>query len=146
MAAAASRLYGADISARSRYPRSVAAEDHVRFVRYKGLPILEIDFQDCQPSEVLERIQCARAIIGQQQPASVRTLTLVKGARFNRQTSAALKEYTQHNKPFVRAAAIVGLSGLQEVVYTVIVRVTGRTIATFGSVQAAKEFLVKGAT
>jgi hypothetical protein len=121
----------------------VAAEDHVTFIRHRGLSLLQIDFQDCSPSELVDRIKCARGIIGSQPHASVRTLTLVKGARFNKETSEAMKEYTQHNAPFVRAAAVVGLSGLQEIVYNVIIRVTGRNIATFGNVEAAKDFLVK---
>jgi hypothetical protein len=121
----------------------VPAEDHVKFVKFKGHAILQIDFEECTPAEMLERIHCARAIIGAQAPGSVRTLTLVKGARFNKGTSEALKDYTAHNKPFVKVAAIVGLSGLQEIVYNVIIRVTGRKIATFSNVEAAKEFLVR---
>jgi hypothetical protein len=120
----------------------VADEEHVRFIKYKGQSILEIDFRDCQPAELLERIRCARTVIGTQEAGTVRTLTLVKGARFNKQTTEALKDYTKHNKPFVRAAAIVGLSGLQEIVYNVITRLTGRNIATFDTAEQAKEFLV----
>jgi hypothetical protein len=123
----------------------VAAEAHVKFIKYKGQAILQIDFEQCTPAEMLERIQFARAVIGGQPLASVRTLTLVKGARFNKGTSEALKDYTAHNKPFVKVAAIVGLSGLQEIVYNVVIRVTGRKIATFSDMDAAKEFLVKDA-
>ena len=53
-----------------------------------------------------------------------------------------MKDYTKHNKPYVCVAAVVGLSGLQEIVYNVIVKVTGRKIATFPYVEAAKDFLV----
>jgi hypothetical protein len=123
----------------------VSADEHVRFVKHKGQSILQIDFEDCSPAEFLERIAVARTTIAGQPLASVRTLTLVKGARFNKEISEAMKEYTQHNKPYVRVAAVVGLSGLQEIVYNVIIRVTGRNIATFGTVDAAKEFLVKHA-
>ncbi len=116
-------------------------EDHVKFIKYKGCPILQIDFQGCQPSEFLERIRHARSIIGTQPLHSVRTLTLVKDARFNNQVSEAMKEYTKHNKPHVLIAAVVGLSGLQDIVYNVIIKVTGRKIATFPHVEGAKEFL-----
>lgn len=116
-------------------------EDHVKFIKYKGLPILQIDFEGCPPAEFLERIKYARSVIGGQPLNSVRTLTLIKQARFNNVVSEAIKEYTNHNKPFVRIAAVVGLSGLQEIVYNVIIKVTGRKIATFPHVEAAKEFL-----
>lgn len=119
-------------------------EDHVKFIRYKDRQILQIDFYGCTPNEMLERMRYARSVIGRQPPASVRTLTLVKDARFNNQVSKEMKEYTSHNKPFVCRAAVVGLSGLQEIVYNVIIRVTGRRIATFSDVVPAKEFLVTG--
>ena len=56
-----------------------------------------------------------------------------------------MKEYTAHNKPYVRAAAVVGLSGLQEIVYNVIIKLTGRNIATFSDIAVAKDFLANQA-
>jgi hypothetical protein len=119
----------------------VTVDEHVRFIEHKGCSILLIDFQDCQPVETLERIRYARSVIGRQAPGSTRTLTLVAKTRFNSQVSEALKEYTAHNKPYVRAAAVVGLSGLQEIVYNVIIKLTGRNIATFSDIGPAKDFL-----
>jgi hypothetical protein len=119
----------------------VPVEDHVQFIKYKGCPILQIDFQGCQPAEFLERIRYAQSVIASQPLGSVRTLTLVKDARFNSQVSEAMKKYTAHNKPNVRIAAVVGLSGLQEILFSVINKVTGRQIAAFPHVEAAKEFL-----
>jgi len=127
----------------TRYSWPVTAAEHVRFIEYKGCPILLIDFEGCQPPEFLERIRYARSIIGRQPPASTRTLTVVTKARFNGEVSEAIKEYTAHNKPYVRAAAVVGLSGLQEIVYNVIIKLTGRNIATFSDIALAKEFLTK---
>jgi hypothetical protein len=123
----------------------VTVDEHVRFIEYKGCQILLIDFEGCQPAETLERIRYARSVIGRQPLASTRTLTMVKNSRFNSQVSEAMKEYTAHNKPFVRAAAVVGLSGLQEIVYNVIIKLTGRNIATFADVASAKEFLASQA-
>jgi hypothetical protein len=121
----------------------VPVEDHVKFIKYKERSILQIDFEGCRPEQMLERIRFARSTIGRQPLASVRTLTLVRDARFSNQVSKEMKEYTTHNKPFVRCAAVVGLSGLQEVVYNVIIKVTGRKIATFSDVGPAKEFLAR---
>ena len=70
--------------------------------RHKGLPILQIDFEGCSPADFLGRIKYARSVIGSQPLNSVRTLTLIKQARFNNIVSEAIKEYTNHNKPFVR--------------------------------------------
>jgi hypothetical protein len=123
----------------------VTVDEHVRFIEHKGCSILMIDFQGCQPPEFLERIRYARSVIGRQPPGSTRTLTNVTKARFNNQVSEAMKEYTSHNKPYVRAAAVVGLSGLQEIVYNVIIKLTGRNIATFSDIAVAKDFLANQA-
>jgi hypothetical protein len=124
-----------------RYAWLVTIDEYVRFIEHNGCPILLIDFQGCQPREFLERIRYARSVIGRQPKASIRTLTVVTDARFNRQVSDAMKEYAAHNKPYVRVAAVVGLSGLQEIVYNVIIKLTGRNMATFSDVAAAKDFL-----
>ena len=119
----------------------MSVDEHVRFIEHKGCQILLIDFSECQPNEFLERIRYARSVIGRQPQGSVRTLTVVTKARFNAQVSEAMKEYTAHNKPFVRAAAVVGLSGLQEILYNVIIKLTGRKISTFSDQLPAKDFL-----
>jgi hypothetical protein len=119
----------------------VTVDEHVRFIEHKSCQILLIDFEGCHPTETLERIRYARSVIGRQPLASTRTLTVVTNSRFNSEVSAAMKEYTAHNKPYVRAAAVVGLSGLQEIVYNVIIKLTGRNIATFSDIALAKDFL-----
>ena len=129
----------------TRYAWWVTVDEHVRFIEHKGCSILMIDFQGCQPAEFLERIRYARSVIGRQPLGSTRTLTNVTKARFNNQVSEAMKEYTAHNKPYVRAAAVVGLSGLQEIVYNVIIKLTGRNIATFSDIAVAKDFLANQA-
>jgi hypothetical protein len=130
---------------RTRYPCLVTVDEHVRFIEHKGCQILLIDFAECQPGVFLERIRYARSVIGRQALGSTRTLTVVTRARFNQQVSEAMKEYTAHNQPYVRAAAVVGLSGLQEIVYNVIIKLTGRNIATFSDVTVAKDFLASQA-
>jgi hypothetical protein len=135
LAVAVSATSGAAILGR------VAPEDHVKFIQHKGCAILQIDFEGCQPPEFMKRALHARSVIASQPLSSVRTLTLVKDGRFNKEVSETMKAYTRHNKPYVRVAAVVGLSGLQEILYNVVIKVSGRKIATFSSVEAAKEFL-----
>jgi hypothetical protein len=53
----------------------------------------------------------------------------------------ALRELTTGNKPYVRAAAIVGLSGIQRVVYIALTQFTGRRLPTFTTALEAKDHL-----
>jgi len=73
---------------------------------------------------------------------SVLTLTDVTGARYNLETTQALKEFTRDNKPYVKAGAVVGLDALKKIVYTGIAHFSGRNLAAFDDLEIAKEWLV----
>jgi hypothetical protein len=114
----------------------------VRFVEHKGKRILYHDFTNLvRPEDALAAIEAARTVVRQQPMKSVLTLTHVTGSRFNHDVVEALKELTNGNAPFVKAGAIVGMSGLQKVVYVAITQFTGRRMATYGTVDEAKDYL-----
>jgi len=115
----------------------------VRFVPHKGKQILYHDFSNLlRIEETMAAIEESRAIVRKQPLGSVLTLTVVTGSRFNREIVEALKELTKGNKPYVKAGAIVGLSGIQRVVYVAVTQFTGRRLPTFSSVEEAKDHLV----
>ena len=113
------------------------------FITHKGKRIFFIDFSDCNAEEILSRIESSRSIIQSQPAASVLTLTYVRNARFDRRVSQSLKEYSRDNKPFVRAAAIVGLSGLMEIILHAVVMFTRRKFSIFEDLEEAKDWLAE---
>jgi len=115
--------------------------ERVRFLVHKGKQILCIDFSGASPQETFDVIKVAQPLIAKEPPASVRTMTVVAGLHFNNESSKALKEYAAANKPFVKAAAIVGLSGLQRIIYEGMLLFTRRQMSTFGDVESAKDWL-----
>lgn len=120
-----------------------------RFIDHHGCPILLYDFAGVDDVAFgLRIVEAARPRILGQPPKSVRTLVTVQGSKFDTQIAKAVQELARHNKPFVLASAIVGLSGLQRVILTAVMRATGRTFATFDDLERAKDWLVeqKGAT
>jgi hypothetical protein len=120
-----------------------AATERVRFVEHQGKRILYHDFTNLvKPDEALAAIQLARTTVRQQPQGSLLTLTHVTGSRFNHDVVEALKELTSGNAPFVRAGAIVGMSGLQRVVYVALTQFTGRRLPTFDTLDEAKDHLV----
>jgi hypothetical protein len=70
------------------------------------------------------------------------TLTVVTGSHCDLKISDALKGLTEDNKPYVIAGAIVGLSGLMKIIYSAIVRITGRSFATFNDIEDPKHGLI----
>jgi hypothetical protein len=117
--------------------------ERTHFIRHKGTPVLLYDFAGVDDVDLgLRIVQAARPKILGHPPKSVRTLVTVQGSKFDTRIARAVQELARHNKPYVLASAIVGLSGLQRVILTAVMRATGRTFATFDDVEQAKDWLV----
>jgi len=116
--------------------------DRTRFIQHEGCEILLYDFAHVDDvDEGLRIVQAARPKILGRPPRSVRTLVTVQDSKFDGRIAKAVQELARHNKPYVLASAIVGLSGLQRVILTAVMRATGRTFATFADVEEAKDWL-----
>lgn len=117
--------------------------ERVQFITHRGKEILSIDFSRTSPDEMLQLMEEAKRVISQRPERSVRTLTNVERAHYNRIVSDALKDYVAHNKPYVLAGAVVGLDGLKTVIFNFLNRVTGRTLKAFDELDAARNWLVQ---
>jgi hypothetical protein len=117
--------------------------ERVQFIEHKGKKILHLNFAGCKADEVLPVIAHARATIGSQPPRSVLTLTDVTETGFNSQVSEAMKEFVAHNKPFVAASAVVGVTGLRQIIFNAVMKFSGRQLHAFDSLGEAKEWLAK---
>jgi hypothetical protein len=116
--------------------------ERVRIVTHRGTRIVFQDFSNVlTPEEGLHAIEEARAFV-ERQPKGVLVLTDVTGSTFDQRVVDALKDLAEHHKPFVAASAIVGLSPIQRVVYATVVKLTGRVIRPFTSVEEAQDWLV----
>jgi hypothetical protein len=115
--------------------------ERVRFIEHKGKTILFIDFSDSSPEDAFEVIGVAKTVIAKQAPSSLLTLTNTHNARFNSKIRNAMTEYVRHNKPFVKAAAIIGVTGLQEIIFSGILKLTKRKIRLFNDIEEAKDWL-----
>lgn len=113
------------------------------FIDHKGIQIAFLDFANvATPEEALAAIEEAGQLVQAAPFRSVRTLTYVKGSRFNGDVLEAIKRLAVNNRPYVIAGAIVGLSGLQKVVYTTVMRFSKRNIPVFADLEAAKDWLI----
>jgi hypothetical protein len=117
--------------------------ERVQFIQHKGKKILHINFANCKAEEVLTVIDQAKAIIRTQAQQSVFTLTDVTNTAFNSTVSDAIKEFVVHNKPYVVASAVVGVTGLKQIIYNAVMKFSGRTLTAFDSLTEAKDWLAK---
>lgn len=121
---------------------STTTEPRVRFITHRGRRILLIDLSGLQKTEeILQEIETTRRFVAQEPPASVRTLSCVKGARYTPPVMDALKELTAHNKPYVTAAAVVGMEGLHRVLFRAVVLFSRRNMETFQTMEEARDWL-----
>lgn len=121
--------------------------ERISFVRDPGSGILVLllnfsGFTDAADS--LAHIASARELISRQPPCSLYILLDVTGSRFNTEIVDALRELASHNRPFVRASAVVGVSGVQKTVLEGVVAFTGRTnLKAFPDRNAGLRWLVQ---
>ncbi|HEX5005096.1 MAG TPA: hypothetical protein VFV65_07255 [Gemmatimonadales bacterium] len=114
------------------------------FIEHRGVRIAHLNFaQVASADEALAAIEEAGRVVQAEPLRSVRTLTDVTGSRFNGDVLEAVKRLAANNRPHVIAGAIVGLSGLQKVVYTTVMRFSKRNIPVFVDIEAAKNWLVE---
>lgn len=95
------------------------------------------------PAEALAAIAEAQQLVTSRPEGSVLTLTYVAGARFTREIVEALKRLAAANKPYVKAGAVVGMTGLQRAIYIAVTQFSGRRLETFAGIDEAKDWLAR---
>jgi hypothetical protein len=118
-------------------------DDKVKFIQHRGKKILYLDFSQSTAADVLKTIVTAKSVIAGQPEQSLLTLTNVTDARFNDAVSHELKNFTAHNRPFVRAGAVIGVSGFKKIIFDAVVLFSGRKLSAFDDVEQAKQWLVE---
>jgi hypothetical protein len=111
------------------------------FIEHAGKKIFILDFTDCQPAEMLPIIEeCGRQV--QKQPSkSVYTITIARGGRFDFNCVEKLKQLTKDNEPYVIKSAVVGMSGLQQLLLMIVSSFSNRKFELFDELQQAKKFI-----
>ena len=82
-------------------------------------------------------------VISKEPPKSVRTLNDVTGTGFDSESVAVLKSKVAANAPYVRRAAVIGITGLQALIYEAVQKFSQRSIPLFSTRQEALDWLVK---
>jgi len=114
-----------------------------RFTTDFGKEIYMLNFEYDKPEEALPIIdECARQV-RQRSEKSVLTLTVVSRGAFNPEVVNKLKELTKGNVPYVRKAAVVGVTGLYKVVMMAVSIFSKRDFRLFDSKEDAISYLLQ---
>jgi len=117
----------------------------LQVIEHKGKEILFFDFShNNSKEEYIPIIDTAKLWLKDKGPSSVLTLTDVTNAHFNAEILNLLKELTSHNKPYVKAGAIVGITRpLAKLAYNAVMAFSKRTLPIFDTHDEAKDWLIK---
>ena len=118
--------------------------ERVGFITHDGATILKVDLSHpANVEENLATMRKAKEVIGAQPPRSLLIMTDVTGTLFNIAAVEEMKRYSAFNTPFVKASAVIGISGLARIIYDAVVKVIGRSVATFKTEGEALDWLAK---
>jgi len=117
--------------------------ERVRFTIHKWRQILLLDFSHCSADEAMKIIDEAIGVIRSQPKSSLLILTNVTGAQYDLNIIEKSKEFTNGNKPYVRASAVVGLDGFQRAVYNAVTLFSKRILPLFDDIEKAKDWLIE---
>lgn len=117
--------------------------EKIGFTDYKGAKILLFDFSYITKSkEVLELIGQAGLLARKQPLKSILVVTDVTEAHYNIEVTQAMKELAKGNAPFVKASAVVGVTGLKKILYDAVIKFSGRDIKIFDKRESAMDWLL----
>lgn len=117
--------------------------ERVRELAHKGRKVVLLDLTGCAAGEAAKALVAGRRLIATLPPGSALTLTDVTGAHFDDAATAEAKTNAKENAPFVKAAALVGITGLKKIVYVAVTRMTGRDYRVFDTREQALDWLVE---
>ena len=92
--------------------------DRLKKITHRGCSILFTDYSNFITfDEWKVLLDAERQLMPKEQLGSVLALAVFTGSRFSANVFTAIKELAIHNKPYIKASALVGLSSLQQGVF-----------------------------
>ena len=115
----------------------------VRTVELQGKEITIVDLSNSATIEqgvaILEK---GEQYIKTQPPKSVLLITDITNARYDVTGVEAMKNYSTAITPYIKASAVVGITGVRSVILRAVVRVSGRKIQQCETLEQAMDWLV----
>ncbi len=126
-----------------RPPSTASIGNRVQFIEFFGKRVLAINYAHCDADMMREVAAEGHRVLSQEPLNSVLTLNDVTGAKFDQESVAALKSMVAANAPYVRRAAVIGISGLQSLIYEAVQAFSKRKLPQFATREQALAWLVK---
>jgi hypothetical protein len=115
----------------------------VKTIEVKDKKIIVIDLSGMELRELVAVVTEAKDLIRSQPPGSVLTLTDFTDAQATPAVTRVLKEFAYGNRPFVKAAALVGVTGVMKSIYVAVMIFSSRKIPVFSDREKAVKWLLE---
>ncbi len=117
--------------------------ERLSWIHEAGQDILVLDLSSLSDVQAaLEVIKQAEPLIRSQPPHSLLLLSDVTNSHYNNEWVAAIKKFSQENTPYIRASAVVGVTGLGLILIKALQAVSGRAIECQSTRAAAVQWLL----
>jgi len=112
------------------------------WITHRDKRILYMNIATDRTEALKNAIEQLKPLIEKEPLNSILCLVDVTGGHINVDISKALREFTEHNKPYMLMTAVIGITGLQRAIYDGILIVTRRkNLVMKNSREEALDFL-----
>ena len=115
--------------------------ERAKFVTHKGRQLYFMDCSNATLEEMNQVIEACERDVRCKPENSVFTLIVAGGSSFSGETISRLKELARDNTPYVKASAIVGVTGLHKVALNAVAMFSKRRFYIYDTLDEAMDFL-----
>lgn len=118
-------------------------EERIRFITYRGQPVLLVDVSNCSSAEMIQLGQIVPTYVSEQPKGSVLLLADFTGAKFDKAAFETLKQAAVFDRPHLKRSAWVGTETLPKIFYENLKAFSQRDLPVFKTREEALEWLVE---
>ena len=96
----------------------------LKWIQHKGKRILYMDIASQKTEELLDIVKRLKAEIEKEPLDSVLCLCEVTGGKTNNEINQTLKEFVKYVDPYIKMITVIGLEGLQMIVFNAVLMFT----------------------
>ena len=118
--------------------------ERVHFIEHQGVRMILLDFEGIlDPNVGIQAAVVAKKFFAQLTPDnSGFSITDVRGTRYDRKIVEAFKDLTAHNRPYVRAAAVITNSALHKAAISMVALFSRRKLQVFETREEGLDYLL----
>lgn len=96
------------------------------WIDYRGKKILFMDIGVTDSKVLKERIAMIEPVVEKEPLDSILCVCSVIGGKSNPEMTQMLKDFTKHNRPYMKMTAVIGVEDIQKIIYQGVLMFTGR--------------------